>query len=113
MNKFSKDDRLGSRLARERGDAPPLFDSEQVLQPTQLELCRPIKVKDKEITEVIINVPTVADILAPQFSEATEAQTLQSLAKACETEVTPAVLKTMHPRDFNKLSQIYFAYGEN
>ena len=44
MRTFRKDERLPSRAARDRGDAPPLLSVEEQLEGVSLELIQPVEV---------------------------------------------------------------------
>ena len=112
MKRFSKHERFTSRAARDRGDAPALLTNEELLHDTTLELLRPIAVDGiKELTEITITCPTVDAILDQQLQvEANKEQTLKSLANVV-TELEVEHVRKMHPFDFNKLSQIYWAYN--
>ena len=113
MKRFGKSDRFTSRAARDRGDAPPLLTTEELLHDTTLELLRPIEVDGKQVTEITITCPTVDAILDQQLQvEANKDQTLKSLATVV-TELEVEHIRQMHPSDFNKLSSIYWAYNGN
>ena len=111
MKRITIDERFTSRMARDRGDAPPLLTNTEQLEPVTLELLRKVDIDGEDITEVVINVPSVDDILDQQMNDPSKEQTLRQLAKVCK-DITPDHIRAMHPKDFNRLSQVYWAYQE-
>ena len=113
MKTIYRTQRISSRAARDRGDAPPLLTHAEQLNPVKLELLREVEADGVKIKEIVINVPTVDDILDQQMDtqEASKEITLRMLAKSCKG-VPPETLRAMHPRDFRYLSEIYWAFQE-
>lgn len=110
QKRFLKDVRLPSRLARERGDAPPLLTIEESLNPVILELRRPVNSVGQELTELEISPPTPDDILDQQERDITKEDKKRMYAKSCN--VLPAVIESLHGGDFSKLMDIYWAFTE-
>lgn len=112
MRRIGREERVSSRIARDRGDAPPILTPEEQLHPVTIELLRKVDGKDGDITEITVNIPSVDDILDQQMqTEPNKQSTYNMLAKACD-ELTPTDLKTMHPRDFRVLSEVYWSFQE-
>ena len=109
MRKFSKQEQFASRAARDRGEAPPLLSIEEQLDSVALELTKPINVDGKPTDEIVINAPTVDDLLDVQNREGNAKETqLQGLTRA--TTIPPEALRELHPRDFTRLTEIYWGF---
>lgn len=111
MRTFLKDERMPSRLARERGDAPPLLTVEEQLDGVKLELMRPIEVDGEEITEVEIQAPTPDDILDGRMGDGQSKDAVyRGLSKA--TNLSVESLRILHGRDFQRLETLYWGFIE-
>ena len=112
MRTIGKDERVASRMSRERGDSPPILTSEEKLHPVTIELLRELKTDKGNITAITVDIPTVDDILDQQMQiEPNKQTTLNSLAKVCQ-ELTASQIKELHPRDFRVLGEVYSSFSE-
>ena len=110
MRKFTKTEQFASRAARDRGDAEPLLSIEEQLDSVILELTRPVEVSGEETSEITINAPTPDDILDFENRDGNTKETqLRGLTKA--TGIPPDALRQLHLRDFNRLRDLYWAFG--
>ena len=109
MRRFLKQEQFASRAARDRGEADPLLTIEEQLDSVALELTKPINVDGKDTTEIVINAPTVDDLLDVQNREGNPKETqLRGLTNA--TGIPPEALRQLHPRDFTRLSELYWGF---
>lgn len=111
MKTIKRDEFISSRSARERGAAPPLLTTDEKLASVKLELIEEVDADGVKIKEIIINRPTVDDMLDQQIGDGSKEETYRSLAKACQG-VPPETIRTLHPRDFRYISEVYWAYQE-
>ena len=110
MRKFTNDERIPSRAAREQGLAEPLLTIEEQLDSVILELTRPIESAGKEITEIIISAPEPDDQFEFENRDGSNKDnTLRALTKS--TGIPPDALLRLHLRDLNRLRDIYWAFG--
>ena len=110
MRRFEAKERFSSRAARESGVADPLLSIEEQLDSVILELTRPIEVTGEEVTEITIKAPEPDDVLDFENRDRDSKQS-QYLALTKVTGIPPDGLKKLHFRDFNRLRDLYWAFG--
>ena len=111
MRRFEKDEMIGPRGGR-GGAATPLLSVEEQLESVVLELTLPVEHVGEEITEMTLRAHEPADILDFEYAALPDRPNVEIRLLSDNTGVSQAAIRKLHPRDFNRLRALYWAFGE-
>lgn len=110
MRRFTKEDYIPTR--QNRGVVTEsILSIEEQLDSVVLELTLPVENVGEEITEITLCAHEPRDILDFEYA-ATDRQDVELRQIAKNTKVSRNAIEKLHPRDFNRLRALYWAFGE-
>lgn len=110
MRRFSKEDFIPTRQGR-GGASEPILSIEEQLDSVELELTLPVEHTGADIVELTLVAHEPDDILDFEYA-ATDRKEVEYRLLSKNTGVAQAVIKKLHPRDFNRLRALYWSFGE-